>query len=580
MKRSIFFKIFSGYFLTIIILSTIIIIFSLKLIRDNYISTLESNLKNIGISLKKQVLKYINEEDYSSLDSYIKNVGNATKTRITVIDTKGEVKADSEKNPHLMENHGDRPEIMEALRGNTGKAIRYSTTLEQEMLYIATPLKKENNSVGVIRSSLFLSDIHTLLNKIKKEIITISLILIVISLLATFILSRSITNPIKEIAKGAKKVASGDFETKIFLNSKDELRELADSFNVMTEKIQALFTDISSRTEMLNTIISSLQQGLIGIDKDGKIILSNNSFKEIVNNPDIDEKLYWEVLRTPLLSDLITKVKENRSSETEELELNGRTFLCNATYVEFNQEIVLLFHDITEIKNLDLMKKDFIMNVSHELRTPLTAIKGFVETLEEEVDNKNKQYLDVIKRHTDRLIHIVNDLLLLSKLEEKQVSLEIEAIDLDELIQNVIKIYTKQLKEKNIDIKINIDKHVPNIKGDSFKVEQLFINLLDNAINYTEKGNISISAKRENNNVVINIEDTGIGISPEDIPRIFERFYVTDKSRSRKLGGTGLGLSIVKHIVMLHNGSVHVESTPGSGTTFTIALPIDFYPSP
>ena len=233
-------------------------------------------------------------------------------------------------------------------------------------------------------------------------------------------------------------------------------------------------------------------------------------------------------------------------------------------------------YDITKIKNLEKTKKDFVSNVSHELRTPLTAIKGFVETLEETTnDDENKHYLNIIKRHTDRVINIVEDLLLLSELEEESSSLELEDVNLKGLIENILKIFDQRLREKNLVLKFKADKNLPLIKADPFKLEQVFINLIDNAIKYTERGEVMISVSQNDKGLITEIQDTGICIPKEHLSRIFERFYVVDKSRSRKLGGTGLGLSIVKHIVLLHNGKIDVENIPGTGTKFIVTLPVN-----
>lgn len=238
------------------------------------------------------------------------------------------------------------------------------------------------------------------------------------------------------------------------------------------------------------------------------------------------------------------------------------------------EEMIILLSDITGITNLEKIKKDFIVNVSHELKTPLTAIKGFVETLDEEENIKNKDYIDIIKRHTDRLIFIVQDLLHLSSLEEGGGGAEIEKVDLEHLIEKIIRMFDEKVKGKSIKLNFRLINKVPQLSGDIFKLEQMFINLIDNAIKYTDKGNIYISLDKDNESIIIVIQDEGIGISDEHLSRIFERFYVVDKSRSRKLGGTGLGLSIVKHIVMLHRGTVDVDSVQGKGTKFTIKLPV------
>jgi len=244
----------------------------------------------------------------------------------------------------------------------------------------------------------------------------------------------------------------------------------------------------------------------------------------------------------------------------------------SAAYLPSQNETVLVFHDITGIKNLERIKKDFVVNVSHELRTPLTAIKGYAETIEE-TDTENLKYLEIIKRHTDRLINIVEDLLVLSELEEKELISMGDTFHLESVIDQVLKMFEGKLKTKNLKLSLEVQKDLPPVRGDLMKMEQVLINLVDNAIKYTEKGQITISLRMRDGSIELKVKDTGIGIPAEHLPRIFERFYTVDKSHSRRVGGTGLGLSIVKHIVHLHGGSINVESEPGMGSTFTIRYP-------
>ncbi|MBC7195598.1 MAG: ATP-binding protein, partial [Caldisericia bacterium] len=238
--------------------------------------------------------------------------------------------------------------------------------------------------------------------------------------------------------------------------------------------------------------------------------------------------------------------------------------------IEKTQEVLYTIFDITSIKKFEEIKRDFVRDASHELKTPLTAIKGFVETIENEV--KNKRYIEIIKRNIDRTINIINDLLTLSKLEEKR-ELEIEEFDFKDVLNSVLKIFEKKINEKGLKVLVNIEGEDTKILGDQFKIEQVLINLIDNAINYTDKGEIKITFYKENNKAIFEIEDSGIGIPKEHIERIFERFYTVDKSRSRKSGGTGLGLSIVKHIILLHKGEIEVKSEVGKGTKFKITIP-------
>lgn len=574
MKKSIFVKVFCAYFLMVVTLSALILIFSFKTIRNHYLATLTHDLKNLGTTLLLKATPLLAENHFEELDALVKRLGQDISTRITIIDPVGVVVADSEKNPKLMENHKTRPEILQVLEGKIGTSLRFSTTVKEEMLYVALPIELNGNIVGVLRVSLFLKDINRLLSTLKTHIIYSALIIALISLLGALIFSRSLSKPIRELSNASRKVASGDFNVRVFLKNKDELRELADSFNYMTDQIRTLFTQLSRQKEELDSIISSIQEGLLVFDKNGKILLTNESFKKIVQSSDIEGKFYWEVVREPHFGELIKRVRDEKRNYTEEVALHDKIFLCSTTFLGTREEIVVILYDITEMKNIEKIKKDFVVNISHELRTPLTAIKGFVETLEEEIDEKNRHYVDIIRKHTDRLINIVKDLLTLSELEEKGTTLELEEVHLGNMMERVFKIFDPQMREKKLMRELKVEDALPFIKADSFKLEQAFVNLIDNAVKYTEQGKITLSLKQRDNQVMIEVEDTGIGIPDEHIPRIFERFYVVDKSRSKRLGGTGLGLSIVKHIVHLHNGTIDVKSTPNQGTTFSITLPI------
>ena len=571
MKKSLFFKFFFSFCLIILSLSTLVFVFSFRTIKHHYINTLSLDLKNLACTLKLKVLPLVEEKDFKRLDSLVKEIGRDIKTRITIIAPSGEVLADSEKNPEFMENHNDRPEVKQAKIKGSGKSLRFSTTVKEEMLYVAIPVKSKEKFLGVLRVSLFLKDINKLLNNLKNRIFGIVIFMTFLSLLGAFFFSKNLSYPLKELVSASKKLADGDFSARVSFKRKGEIGELAESFNRMSEELKRLFDNLTLKQEELNSIITSLEEGLLVLDKKGRIILFNESFKKIVQiNPE--GKFWWEVLRNPTIAQLIEKAKEEKRISSQELELNEKVFLCSFVFVPSKEELIIVLHNITEFRKLEKIKKDFVVNVSHELRTPLTAIKGYVETLGEEVKGSSKHYLDIIKKHTERLINIVSDLLLLSELEEKGLTQIKEKMNLEEIAENVCKIFEQKAKEKNLKLSL-ICESKPVIKGDPFKLEQMFINLIDNAIKYTEKGEVSVLLKQIGKEVIVKVKDTGIGIPEEHLDRIFERFYVVDKSRSKKLGGTGLGLSIVKHIVLLHNGKIDVESTPGKGTEFTITFP-------
>ncbi len=574
MRSSVFFKSFIGYVIIVVLLSGLVLLLSFGLIRNHYISILTKDLESLGTTMKQKITPMISVVKPDTLDKFVKRLGAEIGTRITIIDSGGVVLADSEKDPKSMENHKRRLEIRQALDDKTGTSLRFSRTVKQEMLYVAVPVKKDGKIIGVVRVSLFLSDINSLLNDLKVKIFQVTFIIILVSLLLAYFFARGLSKPIKELVNASRNVASGDFDVTVLFKRNDELKELADSFNHMVTQIKDLVTELSLEKEALNTLITSIQEGIIVIDKKGTITLSNDSFRKIVNTSLIEGNPYWKLIRTPNLSTLVdTITKGERDVASAEIEIEGRYFICSAALISTAEQIVISLHDITEITKVAAVKKDFVANVSHELRTPLTAIKGFVETLEEDKSAKSRQYLKIIKRHTERLINIIQDLQLLSELEETE-KLEREEVNLKKLLVPILKLFDQKVKEKNLEFKLKGDKRLPKIHADPFKLEQMFINLIDNAVKYTEKGEIVVSITKKDNAIRIEIEDTGIGIPKEHLSRIFERFYVIDKSRSRKMGGTGLGLSIVKHIVQIHNGTIEVKSEVGIGSSFTIKLPI------
>ena len=575
MKKSLFAKSLGGYLLIIILLSVLILFFSFRTIREYYIESLTGDLTHLCFTLETRITSLVAEKRFPELDAFVKDLGKHIKTRITVIDPSGVVVADSEKNPRDMEKHNLRAEIIHALQGEVGQAVRFSSTVQQEMLYVALPIKQKGLTLGVLRVSLFMKDITALLEKLQLNILYSVIVISILSLLIALVYSYNLTRPIQELIAASRRVAAGDFSARVFMKRADELKELGDSFNAMTETLSSFFAEISSQKEELNNISTSIQEGLLVLDRKGTIVLSNASIRKALQSSAVDGKFYWEVIREPQFSALIDRVAHDKTGCVDELIIQGNAFLCSASPLVSQDKIIVMCHDVTELKRLEKIKKDFVVNVSHELRTPLTAIKGFVETIEDDIDDKNRGYLTIIRRNTDRLINIVADLLLLSELEEKGAALSLEACDLKIMLEQMRKIFEPRLREKGLSLTIRADQALPDVMADAFKLEQVFVNLIDNAIKYTEKGGITVSLLQRNGHVLIEIQDTGIGIPREHLSRIFERFYVVDASRSKQLGGTGLGLSIVKHIVLLHSGTIDGESTPGKGAKFIITLPIN-----
>ena len=572
MRRPVFLKLFISYLLLILVVAGLILALVFHSLSSHSVETSTRSLQNLGLALRHQVGPLIADNLPGELHSLVSGIGEETHTRITVIDGRGRVLADSENTAQTMENHGNRPEVLTALGGSMGRSVRYSTTLDKDMLYVALPLEPDGETQPVLRMSMPLEDIDILLRSMRAGALEIAAIIAALSLLIAFFFSHAVSRPIRELGRASRRIAEGDFGTRVVLRTGDEIQELSESFNDMAERIERSFTEISQSREELEGILSSMSEGLLVLDLQGKIQLANQSAREIAGAEGIVGRCPWEVIRSQRLNELLEQAPQQPVSG--EIELGEKIYLCSLTPVRSGKTRVMLLHDITGMKRLEKIKRDLAVNVSHELRTPLTAIKGFTETLMEECAESHQEYLWIIKRHTDRLMNIVTDLLDLSELEAEETRLHVEDVHLGELIENVLSIFEPVLAGKNLTSVIEGTRAGVVIKADPFRLEQLFTNLVDNAVKYTEKGGITISLGSSQNIAVVKVADTGVGIPREHLGRIFERFYTADKSRSRRLGGTGLGLSIVKHIVTLHRGTIHVASRPFEGTTFTITLPL------
>ena len=575
MRRTIFVKTFWGYLIITVFVALLMTGFAFQTIKKWHVRSLTGDLNRLGTAVEPVVLNMLTGKSTAKdVDSYVKELGKALSIRLTVILPDGAVLADSLSDPASMENHGDRPEIKRAFTGEVTENIRFSTTMMSDMLYLAVPVKQGDIVNAVLRLSLFIEDIEELREEIELRIAFVALILILVSLILTYIVSRGIARPVIELAGASKKVAAGNFNVRVFPRDKGELGELAVSFNEMILRQKELFEDMTAKREELTAVITSINEGLLVLDKEDTIILTNRSFNKIVDTDDPVGKKYWEVFRSSEFYEMIEQLRKEGDRMSGEIQLNGHDFIAGCTMLLTRDAVVVTLHDITERKKLETIKRDFVSNVSHELKTPLTSIKGFAETLMEDVDGDNRKYVDIILKNTGRMVRIVQDLLILSRLEERPGSVDIEVMDLEELIQDTMKQFDPVVKERGLEMELDAGPGRMLVQGDRFGLEDLFTNLLDNSVRYTEKGGVWIRLSIEGNWVTCEIRDTGIGIEQNHLERIFERFYVVDASRSRATGGTGLGLSIVKHIVLLHKGEITVKSIPKIGTTFRVKLPL------
>lgn len=508
-----------------------------------------------------------------SLQAALTRMGREADVRLTVIDAAGVVTADSEQDPGAMENHRQRPEVAGALEGKTAVASRVSGTTGASMVYVAVPLLAGGGIVGVVRASYDRARFEAEEAALPGDVARFALLLLLACLLAAVLLSRVLLAPLRELTETVRRFTDGDHGARLRLRDRGDLRELADSFNSMAQRIQAQFREITDRKEELDGIFSSVPQGIAVLDARGRIVRINDGFRDIVGKGAEEGKELWDVVRTPRMTDLVEKVKREGAQPSEEIAIGERVALCSVTRLATGEGLIAVLHDVTDARRLEAMKRDFVVNASHELRTPLTAIRGYLEMIEGEVAGDAGRWLATVRRSADRMAAIVEDLLSLARLEGRETGIDAEPVDLGKVLADAAALFAPKAQAKGLSLRLGAPPGLPPLKADPFLIEQMVVNLVDNAVKYTEAGEVEVSCRREGDAAVLDFTDTGIGIPESHLPRIFERFYVVDKSRSRKLGGTGLGLSIVKHIVAVHGGTITVESAIGKGTRFRVRLP-------
>jgi two-component system phosphate regulon sensor histidine kinase PhoR len=432
-----------------------------------------------------------------------------------------------------------------------------------------------------------------LIYSLKKSFLLSSLVSFLIVLPLAYLILRFMTQPIEAVTDLANRVASGRLDQGVPAESDDELGRLSKAINEMSLQLQNKIEEISREKDYLQTLLRGIMEGVLVVDARGRILMVNSALRQLLSlPPHVEDRTPLEIIRNAELERTLRQVLQDGENTTLELTLpspEGRTFEVNVVGISPSPEgmvredegrrgVIAVFHDITRLKELEKIRRDFVANVSHELRTPLTTIKGYAETLLEGAlkEEVASQFVQVIKRHSDRLEKIVEDLLILSKIESKEFRLKMESLSVSDLIGDVLDFIKEPLNKKKISVSVGELPPTLLVYGDRQYLEQVLINILDNAIKYGhEGGRMIISAtERGQREVEISVKDDGIGIPKEDLLRVFERFYRVDKGRSHELGGTGLGLSIVKHIVQAHGGRIWVESQLGEGSTFYFTLPI------
>ncbi|EAF2560514.1 HAMP domain-containing histidine kinase, partial [Listeria monocytogenes] len=582
--KKLWLKIGLSFFILFFVVMVIVGIFSGELMKSTYLNMKENQLEDDAkILLQTTNMENLDlDKDAATIQKSLDPLGEDIDARITVIDSKGDVVADTKKDPQKLDNHMNRPEVTDILKKgeSVGISIRESDSLGYSMLYVAVPVKHQSKTDGVLRISISLESVDAAVAKLWGNLALIfGIALVIIAAISVFI-ARKITRPVREIIEVSTDLANHKYDSRIHGKISGELQDLSISVNTLAESLETQMFEIKQNEQRLNAIVQNLVSGVMLINVDKQVIMTNRTMYQILGETEITGKPFYEVIKSFALSQLIEATFETKTIQQKEIILYfPREMILDASVSPILGEngeitgIILLLHDITQIRHLENVRSEFVTNVSHELKTPVTALKGFAETLLDGAmydEMLLKKFLTIIKEESDRLHRLIMDILALSRIEQNPVPENVELVEVDEVIEQSARTIFEMATEKNIQVIIP-EKTIPSvtIETDRDKLQQILINLLSNAINYTPvDGKVEVKLIEQEAEVIIEVTDNGIGIPAKDIDRVFERFYRVDKARSRHSGGTGLGLSIVKHLVENCGGRIEVESQEEVGSTF------------
>ncbi len=516
------------------------------------------------------------------LQATMTRLGQETHARITLIAADGAVLADSDEQPQRMDNHLERIEVQRAAGAGIGVSTRYSNTVRQTMMYLAR--RSDAGPVRFVRVALPLGAVEAEIRWLHGVVWTAATVTLVLAVILSLLIARRITAPLVELADAARSISQGSYGRKVHIAARDEIGTLAQSFNEMSQACAAHIAQMDRDREQLRAIFRSMVEGVLVLDADATIQFINEAASELLGAPmaAVRGRKVWQAFRHRQLGEAVEKILASAEPHQSEIEWSGpdrKVFAvhCAPLPGETLRGAVLVFHDITHLRKLERVRREFVANVSHELKTPLAAIQALVETLLDgalQDPEHNVRFLGRIRENADRLHRLVQDLLSLGRIEAGQEVLEIQPLAVDAGVEACLARHGERARGKGLRLEAAPPTEAVIVLADEEALAEILDNLVDNAINYTPAGGaITLRWSGENGEAVLHVEDTGAGIPEKDLPRIFERFYRVDKARSRELGGTGLGLSIVKHLAGALGGSISAVSQVGKGSKFTVRLP-------
>lgn len=522
----------------------------------------------------------------------VARLGREAGVRITLIRPNGEVVADSHEDPARMGNHGSRPEVVAALSGGWGTSQRRSATVDADMLYVARAIRGGEGVAGVVRLALPLADVSARLLRVRATVLWGGAACVLVALPLGIAAARRITAPLAAMTRVAEGLRDGDYTRRVHLSAgrraarpSDELGVLGEALNRLGEELAQRIAAATRDEAQLRAILSGMVEGVVAVSDDDAILFFNRAAAAMLGleGESLRGRKLWEVSRSTPLADLLREARRAGRAVGREIALHqeGREIALDARATPFSgggvSGIVAVLHDVTHLRRLERVRRDFVANVSHELKTPLTSIKGYVETLLSGAvhdDQNNVRFLRKIEAHVGRLTALVQDLLSLARIESQEETLPLAPVRWGPIVEDVIQRHEEAMRRKNISWRLSLAPESPPAMGDPEGMTQIAENLLDNAVKYTPPGGrVDLRVEASGGEVVLTVSDTGPGIPAKDLDRIFERFYRVDQARSRELGGTGLGLAIVKHFAQAMRGGVRVESVEGEGSRFIVSLP-------
>jgi len=580
-KNSLFYKVF-GSFVAIMILS---IAAMGLLVAGELKNGLMRGIRD-DLMTQARVMAMLPKNE---LEKRITELAEISKIRVTLVDASGKVITDSEKIMTAMDSHMHRSEIEEARIKGQGEAIRFSRTLNVDMFYVAYPLRDGSQIRGYIRLARPLFEVKKTIDQLYGTIFWSILIIVIPSVFLAFIFSRRFSSPVRKITLYTQKICDGENPGTLLVESDDEIGQLAKNINCMVEQYREKVRYANEERGKLESAFASMIEGVVVLNSQKRIELMNKGMNDIIGQRysiDVIGKTSLEAFRNLDLQNVLEIFDETKRPISQELSLGDENPVILSVNISAihglpgnEEKTMMVFHDITRLKKLERMREDFVANVTHEIKTPLTAIIGFIETLQDGAIEESltaKKFLSTIAENARRLNRLVDDLLTLSNIELGEMTLRLEGVTVGEVVDHVLPIFEGRAQDKNLKIDKNLPERISMIHADRDRVAQALLNVIDNAVKFTpDGGSVTIKAYEEGeDSVVIQVVDTGVGIPKSEMPRLGERFYRVDKTRSRELGGTGLGLSIVKHLMKAHQGRVEIESRMGAGTTISLYFPI------